>query len=206
MTDSNTLICVVDDDASIRKSVLRLLRSAGYTAEAFESARAYLGRTIHAGPSCVVLDVLMSELTGLDLQQELIARGREEPIVFITGDGDIPASVQAMKAGAVDFLSKPFKDQQFLDAVERALARSREGRQQRFERKEARERLATLTPRERQVFERVITGKMNKEIADDLGTSIRTIKVQRGSMMKKAGVTSVADLVRLAKKAESNPV
>jgi len=201
MSMPDALVCVVDDDASIRRSLLRLLRSAGYTAEAFESARAYLGRAAPAGPACLVLDVLMPELTGLDLQQELIARGREESVVFITGDGDIPASVQAMKAGAVDFLSKPFKEEQFLDAVERALSRSREHRQHRSGQEEARGRLATLTPRERQVLAGVVAGKMNKEIAEELGTSVRTIKIQRGSVMKKMGVTSVADLVRLARRA-----
>jgi FixJ family two-component response regulator len=201
MSSPDTLICIVDDDASIRKSLLRLLKSAGFTAEAFDSAQAYLDRAAHAGPSCVVLDVLMPELTGLGLQQELVVRGRAEPIVFITGDGDIPASVQAMKAGAVDFLSKPFNDAEFLDAVNRALARSLEQRWRHAEREEARVRLAELSPRERQVCQGVIAGKMNKEIADDLGTSIRTIKVQRGSVMKKAGVTSVADLVRLINKA-----
>jgi len=203
MSTPGPLICVVDDDASIRKSLLRLLQSAGHTAEAFESARMYLDRAIHAGPCCVVVDVLMPELTGLDLQQQLIARGRDEPIVFITGDGDIPASVQAMKAGAVDFLPKPFKEEAFFDAVERALARSREQRQQRVEQEEARERLATLTPRERQVLEGVIAGKMNKEIAADLGTAVRTVKIQRGSAMKKMAVASVPALMRLVRRTES---
>jgi FixJ family two-component response regulator len=196
-----TLVCVIDDEASVRRSLTRLLASAGYTAEAFASARDYLARPAHPGPSCLVLDVFMPELTGLDLQRALIDSGREEPVVFITGDGDIPASVQAMKAGAVDFLSKPFRDAEFLEAVERALARSRERCKARAGRAAAIARLATLSARERQVFEHVIAGKMNKEIAAELGTSMPTVKVQRSQVMKKAGVQSVADLVRLARQA-----
>lgn len=199
--NSTPLVCVVDDEASIRRSLVRLLSAAGHTAEAFASARDYLARPVHPGPSCLVLDVLMPELTGLDLQQSLIDSGREEPVVFITGDGDIPASVQAMKAGAVDFLPKPFKDDQFLAAVEQALARSCDRQRIRAERDDAVARLATLSVRERQVFERVIAGKMNKEIAAELGTSMPTVKVQRSQVMRKAGVQSVADLVRLARQA-----
>ncbi len=195
------LVCVVDDEASIRRGLLRLLAAAGYAGEAFASAGDYLARPVHDGPSCLVLDVLMPELTGLDLQRALIESGREEPVVFITGDGNIPASVQAMKAGAVDFLSKPFADDQFLEAVGRALDRSRHRRQRRVERDEAVARLAALTARERQVFERVIAGKMNKEIAAELGTSMPTVKIQRGQVMKKVGVETVADLVRLARQA-----
>lgn len=199
--NSTTLVCVIDDEASVRRSLTRLLASAGYTAEAFASARDYLARPAHPGPSCLVLDVLMPELTGLDLQRALIDSGREEPVVFITGDGDIPASVQAMKTGAVDFLSKPFRDAEFLEAVERALARSRERGKARAGRAAAIARLATFSVRERQVFEHVIAGKMNKEIAAELGTSMPTVKVQRSQVMKKAGVQSVADLVRLARQA-----
>lgn len=194
-----SLVCVVDDEASIRRSLVRLLASAGYPAEAFASARDYLARPVHPGPSCLVLDVLMPERTGLDLQRALIDSGRDEPVVFITGDGGIPASVQAMKAGAVDFLPKPFQDDQFLDAVERALARSRARCKARAERDDARARLSALSVRERQVFDHVIAGKMNKEIAAELGTSMPTVKVQRSQVMKKAGVQSVADLVRLAR-------
>ena len=200
MTQPAPLVCVVDDEASIRKSLVRVLASSGLAAEAFESARAYLARPLHDGAVCLVLDVLMPELTGPDLQQQLLASGRQEQIVFITGDGDIPTSVQAMKAGAVDFLSKPFQHEQFLAAVHQALARAQEQGLRHGEQRAAREKFANLTPRELQVLQGVIAGKMNKEIAADLGTSIRTVKVQRGNVMKKMGVTSVADLVRIARK------
>jgi FixJ family two-component response regulator len=195
------LVCVVDDDASVRKSLLRMLDFAGFTVEAFASARAYLQREVHPGPSCLVLDIRMPELTGLDLQQALADNGRAEQIVFITGVGDIPTSVQAMKAGAVDFLPKPFDDDALIAAVEHALARSRKQRRYQVDRDDVLARLASLTPRERQVFDGVVAGKMNKEICSDLGTSIRTVKFQRAKMIEKMGVETVADLVRLARKA-----
>jgi FixJ family two-component response regulator len=201
MTPSTALVCIVDDEATIRKSLVRVLVSAGLAVESFESARAYLARPHHDGAVCLVLDVLMPELTGPDLQQQLLASGREEQIVFITGDGDIPTSVQAMKDGAVDFLSKPFGHEQFLAAVNQALARSHERRQHRAARQAARDKFETLTPRERQVCQGVIAGKLNKQIAAELGTSIQTVKVQRSRVMKKMEVVSVADLVRLARKA-----
>jgi FixJ family two-component response regulator len=194
------LVCVIDDEASVRKSLVRLLASAGLVAEAFPSAQAYLDRVVHDGATCLVLDVRMPELTGPALQQQLLTGGRDEQIVFITGDGDIPTSVEAMKAGAVDFLSKPFKDDEFLAAVNRALERAQVKRQRRAEHDEARERFETLTPREHQVLQGVIAGKMNKEIAAELGTSIRTVKVQRGRVMTKMKVTSVAELVRIIRK------
>jgi FixJ family two-component response regulator len=192
------LVCIVDDESSIRKSLMRLFRSAGLCAEAFESARAYLDRAPHNGPSCLVLDVQMPELTGLDLQRALLESGRREQVIFITGQGDIPTCVRAMKAGAADFLAKPFDDAEILAAVERALARSDEHRQQQAGQADARARIATLTPRELQVFEGVVAGKMSKEIAADLGTALKTVKVQRGRVMEKMGVASVAELVRMA--------
>lgn len=196
------LVCVVDDDASIRKSLVRLFHSAGLIAEAFESARAYLAREVHAGASCVVLDVQMPELTGLDLQRALIESGREEQVIFITGKGDIPMCAQAMKAGAADFLPKPFRDADLLASVERALVRSDLQHVERSERADIRARFAKLTPREFQVFEGVVAGKMSKEIAAELGTALKTVKVQRGRVMEKMGVVSVAELVRLAQKAD----
>jgi FixJ family two-component response regulator len=195
------LVSIVDDDASIRKSLARLFRSAGLAAEAFESARAYLDHAAPEGPSCLVLDVLMPELTGLDLQQALIERGRDEQVIFITGNGSIPMCATAMKAGAVDFLPKPFDDAELLVAVEKALARSDERWQQVAAQVEARARVASLTPREFQVFAGVIAGKMSKEIASDLGTALKTVKVQRGRVMEKMGVVTVVDLVSLARKA-----
>lgn len=195
------LVSIVDDDASIRKSLARLFRSAGLAAEAFESARAYLDHAAPEGPSCLVLDVLMPELTGLDLQQALIERGRDEQVIFITGNGSIPMCATAMKAGAVDFLPKPFDDAELLAAVERALARSDERWQQAGAQADARARVASLTPREYQVFAGVIAGKMSKEIAADLGTALKTVKVQRGRVMEKMGVVTVVELVSLARKA-----
>jgi FixJ family two-component response regulator len=205
MNPMNALVCVVDDDPSVCRSLVRLLESEGFAAEGYASAQAYLDRPVPQGPSCLVLDKLMPGVTGLDLQQLLIARGREEHVVFITGDRDIPSSVQAMKAGAIDFLPKPFKTREFLDAISRAVARSETRWQQRTDRERARAQLALLTQREQQVLKGVIAGRMNKEIAADLGTSVRTIKVQRGNMMRKAGVTSVAELVRLTHRAGSHP-
>lgn len=199
------LVCVVDDDASVRKSLVRLFHSAGFVAEAFESARAWLDRAPHAGPSCLVLDVHMPEITGLDLQRALIESGREEQIIFLTGKGDIPMCAQAMKAGAVDFLPKPFNDAELLAAVERALVRSDEHRRQQAGQTDARARIATLTPREFQVFGGVIAGKLNKEIAAELGTALKTVKIQRGRVMEKMGVVSVAELVRLAQQAGAAP-
>ncbi len=200
MNISTPIVFVVDDDASILKSLLRLFRSANLTTEGFDSARAYLDRAVHTGPSCLVLDVWMPELNGLDLQQALLERGRNEPVIFITGNGDIPMCAQAMKSGAVDFLPKPFDDEELLAAVERALVCSREQRLRYSDLSEARERIATLTPREHQVFEGVVAGKMNKEIAADLGTSIKTVKIQRAHVMEKMGAKSIAELVKLAQK------
>lgn len=201
MSTAARLVCVVDDDASVRRSLVRLFRSAGLVAEAFASARAYLDRGAYDGPSCLVLDVQMPELTGLDLQRALVESGRAEQVIFITGKGDIPMCARAMKAGAADFLPKPFDDAELLEAVERALARSYEHRLRAVGKADARARIGTLTPREFQVFEGVIAGKMSKEIAADLGTALKTVKVQRGRVMEKMGVVSVAELVRLAQKA-----
>ena len=206
MSPHDQLVCVVDDDASVRKSLVRLFRSAGLAAEAFESARAYLDRAAYDGPSCLVLDVQMPELNGLDLQRALLESEREEQIIFLTGKGDIPMCARAMKAGAVDFLPKPFDDAELLAAVERALVRSGAQRLQQAGETQAHARVATLTPREFQVLERVIAGKLNKEIAAELGTALKTVKVQRGRVMEKMGVVSVAELVRLAQRAGAAPL
>ena len=201
MNEHQRLVCIVDDEPSIRTSLIRFFRASGIAAEAFSSAKEYLDRAIHSGPICVVLDVTMPEVSGLGLQQMLLERGGDEQIIFITGQGDIPMCATAMKAGAVDFLPKPFDGGQLLDAVERALACSEANRGQQFQQAEARRRVATLTPREFQVFEGVIAGKLNKEIAGELGTALKTVKVQRGRVMEKMGVVSVAELVRLAQQA-----
>ncbi len=198
---TNSLVFAIDDDASVRKGLKRLLRSAGYKSEIFESASDFLERDQHAGPACVILDVRMPVLNGMDLQETLIQRRRDEQLVFITGHGDISMCAQAMKAGAVDFLPKPFRADELLQCVERALIRSTEQRRRSAEKNEARHLLALLTPREFEVMQLVITGMLNKQIAGELGTAEKTVKVHRGRAMRKLNVTSVAELVRLTEKA-----
>jgi len=205
MSAGDAVVCVVDDDASVRKALVRFLLSAGFAAEAFDSARAYLDRPACAGPSCLILDVPMPELSGPDLQRTLIGSQRAEQVILLNRQGDIPMCARAMKAGAVDFLPKPFEDGEMLAAVERALARSREQRLEETAQADARTRAATLTRREAQVLARVVAGKLNKEIAAELGTSIKTVKVQRHQVMAKMGAVSIVDLVRLAGKAGAEP-
>ena len=202
---TNSLVFAIDDDASVRKGLKRLLRSAGYKSEIFESASDFLERDQHAGPACVILDVRMPALNGMDLQETLIQRRRDEQLVFITGHGDISMCAQAMKAGAVDFLPKPFRADELLQCVERALIRSTEQRRRSAEKNEARHLLALLTQREFEVMQLVITGMLNKQIAGELGTAEKTVKVHRGRMMQKLRVSSVAGLVRLVEKAGIAP-
>jgi len=197
---ADSLVFVVDDDRSMRVAVERLLRSSGLEVESFESARTFLEREPADVACCLVLDVQMPELTGLDLQQALRRSDADIPIVFITGHGDVPTSVRAMKSGAEDFLQKPFKDQELLDAVHRALERDRGARAERTELAELGERLDSLTPREREVFELVVKGLLNKQIAFELGAAEKTIKVHRGRVMKKMHADSLAHLVRMAGK------
>ena len=197
----NSLVFAIDDDASVRKGLTRLLRSAGYKNEVFESAADFLARPPHSGPSCVIVDVQMPGLNGIELQEDLIRRRREEQLVFLTGHGDIPMCAQAMKAGAVDFLPKPFRGDGLLQCVERALARSVDERSRTAEKNKARQLLDLLTPREFEVMQLVIMGMLNKQIAAELHTAEKTIKVHRGRVMQKLGVTSVADLVRLSERA-----
>ncbi len=200
----DSLVCVVDDDASIRRSLDRLFRSWRIAVETFESARAYLKRGAHYGPSCVVLDVQMPGLDGLHLQSALA--DRDAQIVFITGHGDVPTCARAMKAGAVDFLTKPVGDEELLEAVARSLVRSVKSREIEASRAQARERFSDLTPREVEVMQRVIAGALNKQIADDIGVAEKTVKIHRGRVMAKLGVASVADLVRLAEAAGFTPI
>jgi FixJ family two-component response regulator len=197
----NSLVFAIDDDASVRKGLTRLFRSARYKSEIFESASEFLARPPHSGPSCVIVDVQMPGINGMDLQQTLIQRHREEQLIFITGHGDIPMCAQAMKAGAIDFLPKPFGADQLLRCVQRALVRSVEQRRRSTERNEARRVLDLLTPREFQVLQLVITGMLNKQIAGELGTAEKTVKVHRGRVMQKVQTTSVAGLVRLVERA-----
>lgn len=200
---ANTLVCAVDDDEDFRRSLSRLFRSSGLRAETFASADAYLLRPPHDGPSCLVLDVQMPGLGGLELQRTLASR--REQIVFLTGHGDVPMCAGAMKAGAIDFLTKPVDDEQLLGAVCRALTRSVEMRKAGARRAAARVRLDTLTPREFEVMQRVIAGRLNKQIAHDLGAAEKTIKIHRGRVMEKMGAGSVAELVRLAQTAGVEP-
>jgi FixJ family two-component response regulator len=206
MMPPNSLVFAIDDDASVRKGLSRLLRSAGYKSEIFESAADFLACEQHAGPACVIVDVQMPGLNGIEFQEDLIRRRREEQLVFITGHGDIPMCAQAMKAGAVDFLRKPFRAEELLQCIERALVRSAAQRRLSNEREEARRLVDLLTPREFEVMQLVITGMLNKQIAGELDTAEKTVKVHRGRVMQKLGVTSVAALVRLVQKASLEPV
>jgi len=205
MKELETRVFVVDDDQSVRTSLAHLLATEDYAVEIFANADEYLARVPHPGPACLVLDVQLPGLDGLALQRQLTEEGRMEQIVFITGHGDIPMGISVMKRGAVDFLPKPFRDDQLLSAVAQALARSAEECQQRGEVVESRARLAKLTPREFEVFRLVIAGLLNKEIGAELGVSLRTIKTHRARVMQKIGVVSVAELVRLAQKAGVAP-
>lgn len=199
------LVCVVDDDQSVRRGLRRLFKSAGYAAETFASAEDYLAREIFDGPTCVVLDVRMPGLNGLDLQETLQSRGGCEQIVFITGHSDVPTCTQAMKKGAVDFLLKPFDGGELIAAVARALVRGKECLRKRAQRREARGRIDRLTPREFEVLRFVLMGLLNKQIAAELETAEKTIKVHRGRVMQKLGLTSVADLVRFSQNAGVSP-
>ena len=201
MIPPNSLVFLIDDDASVRRGVSRLLRSAGYKSEAFGSAPDFLAREQHPGPACVIVDVRMPGVNGMDLQDALIRQRREEQLVFITGHGDISTCARAMKAGAVDFLPKPFRDNELLECVGRALARSADQRWRAIEQAAARRLLDLLTPREFEVMQLVVLGMLNKQIAGELGTSEKTIKVHRGRVMKKLRIASVAELIRLVETA-----
>ena len=205
MIPANSLVFLVDDDSSVRRGVSRLLRSAGFKHETFGSASDFLSRDQHSGPACVIVDVRMPGINGMDLQELLLQRRREEQLVFITGHGNVSMCAQAMKAGAVDFLPKPFRDIELLKCVERALVRAAEQQKRGSEKNGARHLLDLLTPREFEVMQLVVTGMLNKQIAAELGTAEKTIKVHRGRVMKKLGIASVAELVRLVEKARIAP-
>jgi len=198
-------VFIIDDDASVCKSLSRLLRSLGFEAETFASAELFLERKHYDGVGCIVLDVQMPGLSGMDLQKELNKADYHMPIIFITGHGDIPMSVQAMKKGAVNFLTKPFDDEQLLHAVREAVEQDRGAKAKRAEVHDIRRRIELLTPREHEILRYVITGMMNKQIASSLDIAEKTVKVHRGRMMEKLRVNSVAELVRLAEKAGIKP-
>jgi RNA polymerase sigma factor (sigma-70 family) len=198
------VVFVVDDDPSIRSSLKFLMSSVGLQVEGFESADAFLKRSLPDAPSCLVLDVRLRGLSGLDFQRELAARNCHMPIIFITGHGDIPMSVRAMKAGAVEFLTKPFRDQDLLDAVRIALEKDRERRERKKEVGDLKERFNSLTAREQEVISMVVSGMLNKQIADQLGTAESTVKVHRSRAMEKMHAQSVAELVKMTEKLRSS--
>ena len=198
-------VYVVDDDASMRKSLRRLIRSAGYHVEAFASAKEFLTGENADGPCCLVLDINLPDLSGLDLQQELAKREVSPPVIFITGYGDIPMSVKAMKDGAVDFLPKPFESKDLLCAIDNAMGKDAARRSEHREVQRIRQLLDTLTARECEVMRWIITGMMNKQIAHELGTAEKTVKVHRSRVMEKMQADSVAQLVRMAEKAGIPP-
>lgn len=194
------VVFVIDDDASMRDAVSRLLNAVGLTVQTFASAREFLAARLPDVSGCAVLDVRLPGLSGLDLQREMVERGIHIPVIFITGHGDIPMSVQAMKAGAVEFLTKPFRDQDLLDAVRSGIQLDRQGRKERAELAELRDGLRQLTPREREVMSLVVAGLLNKQIALRLGTSEKTIKIHRSHVMQKMRADSLADLVKMSQK------
>jgi RNA polymerase sigma factor (sigma-70 family) len=193
-------VFVVDDDALVRRSLERLVLSVGLQVRTFSTAQEFLESERPEGPACVVLDVRMPGLSGLDLQEKLSATGLDMPVIFVTGHGTVPMSVRAMKAGAIDFLQKPFDDQILLDAIQRAIDKDRKATEQRAGLRKLERRLDSLTPREREVFALVVKGLLNKQIAGELGTSEKTVKVHRARVMRKMEADSLADLVRMGEK------
>lgn len=200
MTDEDATVYLVDDEPSVLRAMSRLLRAAGHQVSAFRSPQEFLAGHDPAAPGCVVLDLAMPGLNGLELQRALSESGCQRPIIFVTGHGDVPSSVRAMKAGAVDFLTKPVSEDELLAALHRAIERDRLSRQAHAGLQAFAERLKTLTPREREVLQHVVAGQLNKQIAAELGIVEKTIKVHRSRVMEKMGVRTVADLVRMTER------
>ena len=200
MRESDAVIAIVDDDPSVREGLRSLLRSAGWKVQTFASGQEFLARPGAEVPCCLILDLQLPGLSGLDLQKRMAEVELEIPIVFLTGHGDIPASVQAMKAGAVEFLTKPFDEEELLQAIRAALERDRRDRQRRAEISELRTRFESLTAREQEVMQQVVSGLLNKQVAGELKISEFTVKVHRGQVMRKMRADSLADLVRMADK------
>ncbi len=200
MTPEEATVYVVDDDPSVRAGLARLIKSVGVTVKTFASAPEFLEQAVSEGPGCVIADLRMPAMSGLELQDQLQARHLNLPVIFLTGFGTVPASVRAMKRGAVDFLEKPVDDQILLEAIFQALEKDRENRRKQAEMKTIQDRLTSLTPREYEVFTLIITGLLNKQVAYELGTTEKTIKVHRARLMEKMGCDSLAQLVRLAAK------
>jgi FixJ family two-component response regulator len=198
MTTSHVTVFVVDDDPGVREGVGNLIRSVGLHPQLFGAAQDFLDSKKPDAPACLILDIRMPGLGGLDCQRQLADAGIHIPIIFMTGHGDIPMSVRAMKAGAVDFLTKPFRDQDLLDAIQQAIERDRARREEEASKAKLHESFASLTRREREVMAWVVAGRLNKQIASEIGVSEITIKVHRGQVMRKMGANSVADLVRMA--------
>jgi len=205
MTESEPIVFVIDDDASVRDALRSLIRSVGLQVELFSSGQEFLKRKRPDMPSCIILDVRLPGISGLDFQCRLAADNLNIPIIFVTGHGDIPMSVRAMKQGAVEFLTKPFRDQDLLDAIQLALERDQTRLQEEAKTAKLQERFESLTPREREVLPLVVAGLPNKHVAAEIGTSETTVKVHRSQLMRKMGAESLADLVRMAERIGLNP-